>query len=142
MSRHDRVQAALKREISIILHDEMNDPRLGFVNINRVELSQNLRFVKVFYGVLGQDQDYQKTQAALDSALGFIRKLVAERINLRIAPEIAFYEDRSSEHSIRIQEVLDEIKELRPSQKEEPGVKIRKDGRGEPKKSSRTHKKK
>jgi ribosome-binding factor A len=96
-----------------------------------VELSGDMRHAKVFFSVLGKDEDYQKTQAALDSALGFIRRLVAERINLRFAPEIIFREDRSSEYSSRIQEVLEAIKTLEGAPKKD-----------EPKKSRKTRKKK
>ncbi len=111
MSRQDRVTEAIRKEASLIIHDELNDPRLGFVTITRVEMTPDLRFAKIFFSVLGKDEDYKKTKAALDSASGFIRKLIAERINLRLAPEIAFYEDRSSEYSVRIEEVLNQIKE-------------------------------
>jgi ribosome-binding factor A len=112
MARHERVAQALKREISNIIHDELKDPRLGFVTITDVELTPDLRYAKVFFSVLGKDQDYKKTQEALDCALGFIRRLIAQRIRLRFVPEITFKEDRSAEYSIKIQEVLEEIKEL------------------------------
>jgi ribosome-binding factor A len=112
MSRHDKVQETLKREISIILHDELKDPRLGFTTITKVEMSKDLRYAKVFYSVLGQDTDHQKTKQALDSSLGYIRKLIAERVQLRFTPEIVFKEDRSSQYSFEIQKVLDEIKGL------------------------------
>ena len=112
MSRHDKVQETLKREISIILHDELKDPRLGFTTITKVEMSKDLRYAKVFYSVLGQDTDHQKTKQALDSSLGYIRKLIAQRVQLRFTPEIVFKEDRSSEYSFEIQKVIDEIKGL------------------------------
>ena len=111
MSRHDRVAEAIKKEASIIIHDELKDPRLGFVTITSVELTQDLRYAKIFYSVLGNDEAYTKTQEALDSALGFIRRLIAQRVKLRFAPEIAFKEDRSTEYSIKIEEVLNQIKE-------------------------------
>ncbi len=117
MSRRDRVTEAIRKEISMILHSELKDPRLGFLTISKVELTQDLRSAKVFFSVLGKEEDYKKTRQALDSALGFIRKLIAERINLRLAPEIIFKEDRSSEYSVRIQEVLDELKELNEPKK-------------------------
>ena len=125
MSRRERVLEVLKEEISTIIHDELKDPRLGFVTITKAEITPDLRYAKIYYSVLGKEEDYQKTKNALDSALGFIRRLVAQRIRLRFAPEIIFREDRSIEYSIRIQETLDQIKEL-----------------NEPKKVSRMHKKK
>lgn len=111
MARIDRVAGAIKREVSLIIHDELKDPRLGFITITRVELSADLRFAKIFYSVLGKEEEHKKTKEALDSGLGFIRRLIAQRINLRFAPEIVFKEDRSVEYSVRIEEVLNELKE-------------------------------
>lgn len=124
MARQDRIRQALKKEVSNIIHDELKDPRLGFVTITDIEITQDLRYAKIFFSVLGKDEDYKKTKAALDNAAGFIRKLIAQRIRLRFTPEIIFREDRSAEYSIRIQKALDEIKKL-----------------DEPRKSSRLHKK-
>lgn len=142
MSRHGKVSEALKREIGNIIHAELKDPRLGFITVQRVELTQDLRYAKVFFSVLGKEEEYKKTKEALDSALAFIRRLIAQRIRLRFVPEISFKEDRSAEYSIRIQEALNEIKELNEPR---PSLKGRgetgKEERSEPKKSSRLHKK-
>jgi ribosome-binding factor A len=144
MSRQQRVAEALRKEISSIIHDEIKDPRLGFVTITRAEVTPDLRQVKVFFSVLGKEEEHKKTKEALDSALGFIRKLIASRIRLRFTPEIIFKEDRSIEYSIRIEEVLQEIRRLDESSHsgEERPERARKEGRGEPKKSRRLHKKK
>ena len=143
MSRAERITEAIRQEVSIIIHDKLKDPRLGFVTITRVEMSPDLRLARVYFSVLGKDEDYKKTKEALDSALGFVRRLVAERVNLRIAPEIMFFEDRSSEYSVRIQEVLEEIKALENTP-ENTGVKKkkRKERKIEPRKVRRVHKKK
>ena len=117
MSRREKVQDAIQKEVSNILANELKDPRLGFVTVTGVEISPDLRYAKVFYSVLGKEEDHKKSQEALDSALKFIRKLVAERIQLRFAPEIVFKEDKSSEYSSRIQEVLDEIKQIDDAKK-------------------------
>jgi ribosome-binding factor A len=144
MSRHDRVSEELRKEISSIIEFELNDPRLGFVTITQVELSEDMRYAKAFYSVLGKEEDLEKTKEALDSALGFVRRLIAQRIRLRFAPEITFHEDRSSEYSVRIQEALEEVKKL-TEPAELPKVKAlpkKKRARREPKKSSRVRKKK
>lgn len=111
MSRVERVAEAIKKEVSVIILEDLNDPRLGFTTITRVDVSLDLRHAKIFFSVLGQEEEHKKTQEALDSASGLIRKLIAERIQLRFAPEIMFKEDRGQEYSVRIQEVLEEIKE-------------------------------
>jgi ribosome-binding factor A len=165
MGRPDRVAEAIKKEVSSIIHDEFKDPRLGFVTITSVEITPDLRYAKIFYSVLGKEEDHQKTRQALESGLGFIRRLLVQRIQLRFAPEISFREDRSSEYSVKIQEVLNEIERLRePRPTLEPapavekekrrrrkgrvlsgkkaGVKLRKGERREPRKISRKRKKK
>lgn len=118
MSRRERVEEAIKKEVSLIIHDELKDPRVGFITIARVELTKDLRSAKIFYSVLGKEEEHTKTKLALDSALGFIRSLVAQRINLRIAPELMFKEDHSTEYSVRIEEVLNQIKETNEPEKD------------------------
>jgi len=127
MSRQERIAEAIREEASLIIHDKLKDPRLGFITISRVEVTRDLRYAKIFFSVLGGDEAVKKSKEALDSAAGFVRKLIAERLNLRFAPEIAFYEDRSTEYSVRIEEVLNEIKEM--------------DGQDKPKKGRRGNKK-
>lgn len=145
MLRHSKVTEAIRKEASIIVHDELKDPRLGFVTITRVEMTPDLRSAKIFFSVLGTQDDYKKTKEALDSASGFIRRLIAQRINLRFAPEILFREDRSAEYSVRIEELLNQIKESSqphyPSHKQKGRVKPKKKGHDEPRKSRRVRKK-
>lgn len=149
MARNEKVAEAIRKEVSMILQEELKDPRLGFVTITQVEVTPDLRYAKIFFSVLGNEDAYAKTKKALDSGLGFIRRLIAERIQLRFVPELSFKEDKSSEYSVRIQQVLDEIKELN-NQKDEPRpsgtvrakARTRKEERSEPKKSNRSTKKK
>jgi len=110
MKRCEKVAQEIKKEVSKIIHDELKDPRLGFVTITRVELTDDLRFAKIFFSVLGEDEVRKKTSEALASALGFVRKLVSERIKLRFSPDMVFKEDRSSEYSMHIEEIINELK--------------------------------
>ena len=125
MPRRERVEEAIKKEVSLIIHDELKDPRIGFVTITKVELSKDLRNALIFYSVLGKEEDHKKTKLALDSAIGFIRSLVATRINMRFATELMFKEDHSTEYSVKIEELLNKIKELPAKQ---DGSEIREDG--------------
>jgi ribosome-binding factor A len=125
MLRHDKITQVIKREISNIIHDELKDPRLGFVTITRVEMTADLRCAKVFFSVLGKEAERKKTKEALDSASGYIRRLIAQRIRLRFTPEIMFREDRSIEYGIQIETLLNKLEVT-----------------DEPKKGNRQHKKK
>jgi ribosome-binding factor A len=117
MTRSERVGHAIKKEVSNIIHDEMKDPRMGFVTITNVELTNDLRFAKIFFSVLGNDEEKKKTSEALDSAVGFIRKLVSERIKLRYSPDMVFKEDRSIECSMHIEEIINELKGKKEDEK-------------------------
>jgi ribosome-binding factor A len=145
MSRRERVEEAIRKEVSLIIHDELKDPRIGFVTIIRVELTSDLRNAKIFYSVLGKEEDHKKTKLALDSALSYIRSLVAQRINMRFATELIFQEDHSTKYSVRIEEVLNKIKELdqpQVSSKDQEELNAGKEGSGsEPKNNLRKHKK-
>jgi len=116
--RKDRVEKTIQKEVSNIIHDEIKDPRLGFVTITKVEISNDLRDAKISFSVLGNKQDYQRTAEALNSAHKFIRRRIAENIQLRFAPTIIFREDRSAEYSARIEEVLNQIGELNEHKKD------------------------
>ncbi|MCK9594606.1 MAG: 30S ribosome-binding factor RbfA [Candidatus Omnitrophica bacterium] len=123
MPRKEKVQDAIQKEVCSIIQKELKDPRLGFITITEVDISDDLRNAKIFYSVLGDEAQAKKTQEALDSALGLIRTLIAERIQLRFAPEIIFRQDRSAQYSMRIQEVLDQIKEMDSRKDEEKEAK-------------------
>ena len=108
--RKDKVQDAIQKEVSNILMNDLKDPRMGFVTITSVDVSEDLRNAKIYFSVLGKEEDFKKTGQALKSAQGYIRKLLAQRIQLRFVPEIMFREDKSSVYSVRIEEVLNQIK--------------------------------
>ena len=143
MARIDKITEALRKEISVIVHDDLKDPRIGFVTITKVEVTQDYREAKVYFSVLGSEEERKKTTEALNSSLGFVRREIARRINLRYTPEILFREDRSSEYSVRIEEVLNEIKEISaPEAEKKPAAKkTRKRGKVGLKKNSRSRKK-
>lgn len=109
--RRDKISEALKRQVSNIIHDELKDPRIGFITITRVEMSADLRFGRIYYSVLGDSNAKKNTGLVLESAAGFIRHAIGQRLNLRFVPEIVFKRDDSCEYSIHIQEELDRLKE-------------------------------
>jgi ribosome-binding factor A len=104
--RLDRVNQLIKEEVSTLLQRELKDPRLGFVTVTEVETAKDLRVAKVFVSVLGGDEQWKASMAALTSARGFVRNWLRQHLDLRITPEIVFHADRSMEHAARIQALL------------------------------------
>ncbi|MGH7321975.1 MAG: 30S ribosome-binding factor RbfA [Candidatus Rokuibacteriota bacterium] len=108
--RLDRVNQLIKEEISLLLQRELKDPRLGFVTVTDVEVSKDLRTARVYVSVLGTDEQWQASLAALESARGFIRNWLAPRLRTRSVPHLSFHPDRSMAHAARIQEVLERLR--------------------------------
>jgi ribosome-binding factor A len=118
MRRKDKVQEVIREEMGKILQEELHDPRIGFVTVTRVEMTDDLRYAKIYYSVLGSKKDIQATTSALNSAAGFIRRLIAQRVNLRFVPEIILKLDTSSREAIRLEEIFQEIKDELKKDKE------------------------
>ena len=111
--RSERVEGQLKREISKILQEDLKDPRIGFVTITRINLTLDLRYARVYFSVMGDDKVKEESLKGIKSAIGFIRKLIAERMKLRYVPELYFKLDNSIEYSINLEKTFERIKNER-----------------------------
>ncbi|WP_128894199.1 30S ribosome-binding factor RbfA [Longirhabdus pacifica] len=107
--RSNRVGEQLKKELSEILRSEIKDPRVGFVTVTGVDVTNDLSLAKVYLSVLGNEQEQQQTLEALQQAMGFIRREVGKRIRLRHTPEISFKIDASIDYGSRIEHLLKDL---------------------------------
>lgn len=107
--RPERVQEALRREVSLIIQKEIKDPRLGFTTITKVEISKDLKNAHIYYSVM-DEKDAINTKHALMSAEGYIKKLIGDRLKMKFMPNIKFKADKTMEHSRRVLEILEKIK--------------------------------
>lgn len=110
-NRTNRIAEQMKKEISDIISRKIKDPRVGFVTVTDVELSNDLQQATVFISVLGDDEEKNDTLVGLTKASGFIRSEVGKRIRLRKTPEIMFTFDDTHEHGSRIESILRELKD-------------------------------
>ncbi len=108
MTKHrvSRLAENLKAEISQMIREELKDPRIGFVTVTAVEVAEDLGHAKVFVSVLGDEAQRKKTLDGLNSAVGFVRREIGQRIRLRFVPEIVFKYDPSIEHGAQIAKLL------------------------------------
>lgn len=112
--RKDRLNRQLQEVIAAIIHQELKDPRLGFVTITKVELSTDLSHAKVGYSCLGGVQERAHSQEALDRATGFIRGLVKKRLRVKIIPALVFRYDETIAQAIELSAKLDRLKAQSP----------------------------
>ena len=86
--RQDKINEQVTKELSEILRT-VKDPRVSgsFISITQVSVTHDLSLARVFYSVIGPERDVEK---GIESANGFIRKELAQRLNLRITPKLEF----------------------------------------------------
>jgi len=108
--RPSRVAEEIKKEVSVIIPREIKDPRVGFVTVTGVEVTNDLSYAKIFVSVLGGSEEEERTLGALNKAKGLVRSEIGKRIRLRVTPEITFVIDKSLENAARIGELLSQIK--------------------------------
>lgn len=110
--RSGRIDEEVKREISILIRDEIKDPRLtAMISITSVKVTKDLRYAKVYVSIFANSEEEKKSNLeALKSASGFIRREIAQRINLRHNPQILFELDDSIDYGMRIESLIQKTK--------------------------------
>src|SRR5690606_29840499 len=106
--RTDRINEQLRQEISLLIREEVRDPRVGIATITAVETSRELDHAKVYLTALGDDEAKEAAVEGLRSAAAFIRGQLGRRLHMRRIPELHFEIDRKLENALRIEALLRE----------------------------------
>lgn len=110
--KNTRVNKEVMRALADIIRTEIKDPRLDpFTSVMEVEVAPDLKTCKVLVSVLGDEAHKEDTMKALHSASGYIRTLLARRVDLRNTPELIFKLDDSTEYGIAMMKKIDEVME-------------------------------
>lgn len=104
----ERINSNLQKEISYIIANEVKNPNIRFVTITACDVTNDLSYAKVYFTTM---DDKIETLKALKSAKGFIRKTLADKIELRHIPELEFIFDESIEYGKKIEEKIKELNE-------------------------------
>ena len=108
-NRMDRVNEELKREISLVIDQNLKNPNItGIISVTKVKTSPDLKSAKVYISLLNS-KSKKNTLEGIKNASGFIRTEIAKRVNLRYTPELIFQIDESIEYGSRIENILKEI---------------------------------
>lgn len=108
--RSQRVGHLLRKELSDIIMNRMKDPRLGFLTVTEVDLTQDLKLARVYVSVMRQEER-QATMEALESSRAFIRAELAGRLSMRAVPSLEFKLDTTSEYGENIERLLRKLRE-------------------------------
>ena len=107
--RSEKVAEAIHEMVSGLLIKGLKDPRIGFVTITGVKVTDDLHLATVFFTVIGSEEERRATEKGLNSARGFIRKEMGRNLRMRYIPDIVFKYDESVEYGSRIESLLREI---------------------------------
>ena len=100
--RVDRTSEDIKREVIAIMR-ELKDPRIkGMLTVVRVKVSGDLSYAKVYVSAMEGIDTAKEAVVGLNSAVGYIRREVGNKLHLRKTPEIKFVADDSVEHAIKL----------------------------------------
>ena len=116
--RLEKVAEAIKEEVAQILQRELKDPRIGFVTITRVTITPDLHHATVYFSRLETQGNSAASEAGLQSARGYIRKLLGERLKIRVTPEVTFRADPSLAEMARISKLLSDVKKTETTETE------------------------
>ncbi len=117
--RSEKVADLIQKEISEMLLKTLKDPRIGFVTITRVAVSEDCRLAKIYFSVTGTLTERKRSTEGLNSAKGYVRRELGRRMRLKYTPEIMFQFDPSIEYAIHIGEVIHQLKQEREKDEDE-----------------------
>ena len=111
MSRIERVNTEVHRALSNILSNELKDPRItGLITIVKTEVSADLSHAKVFITILEKNEkEKQTTFDILKNSEGYIRKSLANKLNMRLTPQIHFFLDNTFDEARKMEELIDSL---------------------------------
>lgn len=109
MRRADRVGDQYQKELADLLQNELKDPRVPFLtSVTEVHMSQDMSHATAYISLLGKPEEKVACLKALEKASGFLRRELAQRVRLRISPELHFKLDESLERGAEMSRLIDE----------------------------------
>ncbi len=108
-TRAERVSDAVQQELAVLIRDEVRDPRVGMVSVTDVDVSRDLAYAKIHVTFVGDhsQKEIDEAMAALNGASGYLRKLLAGSIKLRITPKLTFLFDESGRRGQHLSALID-----------------------------------
>ena len=115
-----RVSEAVREELSEIIGFEMEDPRLREVDVTEVHVSPDSRHATVKIAPRGDERQQNQSLVALEHAAGFLRRELAQRLQLRHVPELHFERDKNPDADSRIDFLLRRAKKSKGREEKQP----------------------
>ena len=105
-----RVGDQILRGVADLLMHKVKDPRIKGVTLTGIDLSNDLKHARIFFSVIGNQDEVIKAQSGLDSAKGYIKREIGLRCELRYVPDIIFEHDTTLETGDRMERIFDKLR--------------------------------
>lgn len=109
--RAQRIADRIREELSEMLIQEVQDPRLSGVSVTDVTVDRELAFASVYVSALEGSQRADEILEAFNYARGYFRSELAKRIKLRVFPRLRFNWDPTFERAERIEQLFRSLDE-------------------------------
>lgn len=112
MNRMERVNSELKKQLSLILMDGIKDPRVAgcLIGVQNVSCDSDLTLAKIYVSIMGSNGKEKQAIEGLNNAQGYLKSCLKSKIQLRALPELRFIYDDSINYSIKIDQIIEDIK--------------------------------
>jgi ribosome-binding factor A len=128
--RRERLAAAIRETLSLVLLREVKDPRLEGVVISAVEFPGDLSLALAFFSVVGDEERERQAADGLKQATGFLKRQLNRELRMHNPPDLEFRRDLGFERADRVQRILDQIHEQEKGVDGGPWTVDREDGDG------------
>ena len=120
-ARTERVAGSIRRELSRLIHEDLNDPRVNGVTITDVRVSRDLGHARVWFSVLDPEAGTDAASEALRGAAGYLRRQLGRELRMRAIPELNFEADESIALGARlIDKIEDAVRHDESSHRDSP----------------------
>ncbi len=109
--RLDRISDRIREELSELIVMRVNDPRLSGISITGVKVDRELAYAEVFVSAIEGQERKKDVLSGLEHASGFLRRSLAQTIELRVFPRLRFHWDPTPERADRIERVLASLRD-------------------------------
>ena len=110
--KSDRINREVERTLSEVIRSELKDPRIHpMTSVTGAEVTMDLKYCRVSVSVLASDEEKAATMEGLKQARAFLRKRLAETVNLRNTPELRFVLDEGIEYGMHLSKLIEDVSE-------------------------------
>lgn len=107
--RQEQLNSQIRELLGLVIQTEMQDPRLQAVTVSRVQVNRDASHAMIFFTVVSDEITPAEAEEGLNHARGYLRRVLAETLDLRYTPDLTFRYDQATEETKRVLDLLEEI---------------------------------